>query len=169
MPFSLTPRWVFQHYSEITPDWLRQQGITLLLSDLDFPLAAKKPRRPDQSLRDWIAALRNAGIGFMIVSNNRSGSRVTEFCADLGVPYQGRAGKPSPRGLEAAMARAGADRVCTAMLGDKLLTDMLGGKIARKDNLAGRQPGRSPASDGGAGGRRRDGMAEGAPRSPGPV
>lgn len=36
MPFSLTPRWVFQHYSEITPDWLRQQGITLLLSDLDF-------------------------------------------------------------------------------------------------------------------------------------
>ena len=125
MPFSLTPRWVFQHYSEITPDWLRQQGITLLLSDLDFTLAAKKTRRPDQSLRDWIAALRNAGIGFMIVSNNRSGSRVTEFCADLGVPYQGRAGKPSPRGLEAAMARAGADRVCTAMLGDKLLTDVL--------------------------------------------
>ena len=116
MPFSLTPRWVFQHYSEITPDWLRQQGITLLLSDLDFTLAAKKTRRPDQSLRDWIAALRNAGIGFMIVSNNRSGSRV---------PYQGRAGKPSPRGLEAAMARAGADRVCTAMLGDKLLTDIL--------------------------------------------
>ena len=51
MPFSLTPRWVFQHYSEITPDWLRQQGITLLLSDLDFTLAAKKTRRPDQSLR----------------------------------------------------------------------------------------------------------------------
>ena len=126
MPFSLTPRWVFQHYSEITPDWLRQQGITLLLSDLDFTLAAKKTRRPDQPLRDWIAALRAAGIDFMIVSNNRSGSRVTEFCADLGVPYQGRAGKPSPRGLEAAMARAGADRVCTAMLGDKLLTDMLG-------------------------------------------
>ena len=130
MPFSLTPRWVFQHYSEITPDWLRQQGITLLLSDLDFTLAAKKTRRPDQSLRDWIAALRNAGIGFMIVSNNRSGSRVTEFCADLGVPYQGRAGKPSPRGLEAAMARAGADRVCTAMLGDKLLTDVLAAKRA---------------------------------------
>ena len=129
MPFSLTPRWVFQHYSEITPDWLRQQGITLLLSDLDFTLAAKKTRRPDQSLRDWIAALRNAGIGFMIVSNNRSGSRVTEFCADLGVPYQGRAGKPSPRGLEAAMARAGADRVCTAMLGDKLLTDILAANL----------------------------------------
>ena len=125
MPFSLTPRWVFQHYSEITPDWLRQQGITLLLSDLDFTLAAKKTRRPDQSLRDWIAALRNAGIGFMIVSNNRSGTRVTEFCADLGIGYQGHAGKPSPRGLEAAMKRTGIDPAHTAMLGDKLLTDML--------------------------------------------
>ena len=125
MPFSLTPRWVFQHYSEITPDWLRQQGITLLLSDLDFTLAAKKTRRPDQSLRDWIAALRNAGIGFMIVSNNRSGSRVTEFCADLGVGFQGHAGKPSPKGLWAAMERVGVSPAHTAMLGDKLLTDML--------------------------------------------
>ena len=126
MPFSLTPRWVFQHYSEITPDWLRQQGITLLLSDLDFTLAAKKTRRPDQSLRDWIAALRNAGIGFMIVSNNRSGRRVTDFCAELGIPYQGHAKKPGTEGLEKAMARAGKGRSETAMLGDKLLTDVLG-------------------------------------------
>ena len=130
MPFSLTPRWVFQHYSEITPDWLRQQGITLLLSDLDFTLAAKKTRRPDQSLRDWIAALRNAGIGFMIVSNNRSGRRVTDFCAELGIPYQGHAKKPGTEGLRKAMARAGKGRSETAMLGDKLLTDVLAAKRA---------------------------------------
>lgn len=125
MPFSLMPRWVFQRYSEITPAWLQERGITLLLSDLDFTLAPKKVRRPDQPLRDWIASLHAAGIDFMIVSNNRSGERIREFCAELGVPYQGHAGKPSPRGLEAAMARAGADRAHTAMLGDKLLTDML--------------------------------------------
>ena len=125
MPFSLIPDRVFARYADITPEYLQQQGITLLLSDLDFTLAAKRTRRPDQPLRDWIAALDAAGIRFMVVSNNRSGSRVTEFCADLGVPYQGRAGKPSPRGLEAAMRRAGADPAHTAMLGDKLLTDML--------------------------------------------
>ena len=125
MPFSLIPDRVFDRYGEITPAYLRRQGVTLLLSDLDFTLAAKSTRRPDQPLRDWIAALADSGIQFMIVSNNRSGSRVTEFCADLGVPYQGHAGKPSTRGLEAAMARAGADRAHTAMLGDKLLTDML--------------------------------------------
>ena len=125
MPFSLIPRRVFDRYGDITVEYLKEQNITLLLSDLDFTLAAKSTRRPDQPLREWIAALAEAGIGLMIVSNNRSGTRVTEFCADLGVPYQGRAGKPSTKGLEAAMARAGADRAHTAMLGDKLLTDML--------------------------------------------
>lgn len=125
MPISLIPQQVFDCYGDITVDYLKSRGITLLLSDLDFTLAAKKTRRPDQHLRDWIAGLEKAGIAFMIVSNNRSGKRVTEFCADLGVPYQGHAKKPSPKGLEAAMERAGAERGHTAMLGDKLLTDML--------------------------------------------
>ena len=125
MPFSLIPGRLFDRYADITPDYLRRQGVTLLLSDLDFTLAAKSTRRPDQPLRDWIAGLKAAGIDFMIVSNNRSGKRVTEFCADLGVDYQGHAGKPSTRGLEAAIRRAGRDRAHTAMLGDKLLTDML--------------------------------------------
>ena len=125
MPFSLVPHRVFGCYADITPDYLTEQGITLLLSDLDFTLAAKKTPRPDQPLRDWIADLAAHGIGFMIVSNNRSGRRVTEFCADLGVPYQGHARKPSPRGLYAAMERAGVDAAHTAMRGDKLRTEML--------------------------------------------
>ena len=128
MPVSLTPHYLFERYDQIEPGWLARQGITLLLSDLDFTLAPKSVRRPDGALRGWIAALKAEGIDFMIVSNNRSGRRVTEFCADLGVLYQGHARKPSPRGLEAAMARAGADRRHTAMLGDKLLTDMAAGQ-----------------------------------------
>jgi len=134
MPFSLIPDRVMDTYQELTVEYLQSKGITLLLSDLDFTLAPKSVRRPDPALRAWIAGLRAAGIQFMIVSNNRSGHRVTEFCADLGVPYQGHAGKPSTRGLEAAMERAGADRAHTAMLGDKLLTDMLAAN--RADVLA---------------------------------
>ena len=111
MSFSLIPDRVMNCYGDLTPAYLQEKGVTLLLSDLDFTLAAKSTRRPDQPLRDWIEELKDAGIDFMIVSNNRSGRRVTEFCADLGVPYQGHAQKPSTRGLEAAMARAGAQRV----------------------------------------------------------
>ena len=130
MSFSLIPDRLFDRYGEIAPAYLKAQGITLLLSDLDFTLAAKSTRRPDQALRDWIAELQQAGITLMIVSNNRSGKRVTEFCADLGVGYQGHARKPSPKGLCAAMERAGAKREETAMLGDKLLTDVLAAKRA---------------------------------------
>ena len=124
MPFSLIPSRLFQSYQEVTPELLVEAGVTLLLSDLDFTLAPKSVRRPDPALRDWIEGMKAAGLQVMIVSNNRSGTRVTEFCADLGIPYQGHAGKPSTRGLRAAMDRAGADKAHTAMLGDKLLTDM---------------------------------------------
>lgn len=130
MPFSLVPDRLFDDYAAVTPALLRELGVTLLLSDLDFTLAAKATRHPDRALKDYIAALRDAGIGFMIVSNNRSGKRVTEFCAELSVPYQGRAGKPSPRGIFAAMSRAGGTSAHTAMLGDKLLTDCLAAKRA---------------------------------------
>lgn len=130
MPFSLVPDLLFDDYAAVTPALLRDLGVTLLLSDLDFTLAAKATRHPDRELKDYIAALRDAGIGFMIVSNNRSGKRVTEFCAELRVPYQGRAGKPSPRGILAAIDRAGGTAAHTAMLGDKLLTDCLAAKRA---------------------------------------
>ena len=114
MPLSLIPSRLIGSYRDVTPELLRRAGVTLLLSDLDFTLAPKSVRRPDPALREWIGRMGAAGIRVTIVSNNRSGSRVTEFCADLGIPYQ-----------EAAMARAGTDRAHTAMLGDKLLTDML--------------------------------------------
>ena len=130
MPISLIPHRLYASYRDVSPAQLRQEGITLLLCDLDYTLAPKSVRRPDQPLRSWIAAMAEAGVRVMIVSNNRSGKRVREFCADLGIDYQGHAGKPSPRGLRAAMARAGADRTRTAMLGDKLLTDVLAAHLA---------------------------------------
>lgn len=125
MSLSLVPDRLFDTYRQITPEYLKSIGVDLLLSDLDFTLAAKHTLHPDQPVRDWIAALHESGIVFMIVSNNRSGKRVTDFCAELGVPYQGHAGKPGTRGLREAMSRAGIRREHTAMLGDKLLTDVL--------------------------------------------
>jgi len=130
MRFSLVPDVLFDDYHQLTPAFLAERNICLLLSDLDFTLAPKSVRRPDDALKAWIRELGENGIQFMIVSNNRSGKRVKEFCAELGVPYQGHARKPSPEGLRAAMARAGEDEAHTAMLGDKLLTDVLAARRA---------------------------------------
>lgn len=128
MPFSLIPDRVFDRYSDITSQTLRDRGIKLLLCDLDYTLAPRAVAVPDDTLRRWLDEMRAAGITVMILSNNRSGERVNTFCKDLGIPYVGHAGKPSRRGYREAMAKAGVTAAQTAMLGDKLLTDVLGAK-----------------------------------------
>ena len=130
MSFSLIPDILLDRYTQLTPAWLKERGISLLLSDLDFTLAPKSVRRPDDTLKAWIRELQAEGITFVIISNNRSPARVEEYCAELGVSYLGQAGKPSPRGLLAAMKEHGVDKGHTAMLGDKLLTDVLAARRA---------------------------------------
>ena len=125
MPVSLIPDHLFDRYDQVDPAWLSRQGITLLLSDLDFTLAPKSVRRPDKALRTWIAALEAEGIDFHDRLQQPLRPPGDGVLRRAGVPYQGHARKPSPKGLEAAMRRAGADRRRTAMLGDKLLTDVL--------------------------------------------
>lgn len=128
MTHPLQPDYVFDDYRAVTPEFLRARGIRLLLTDLDYTLAPKSVPEPDGALRAWVDALGEAGITLVILSNNRSPKRVTRYCRDLGVTYVGHAGKPARRGYLQAMAEKGETAAHTAMLGDKLLTDVLGAK-----------------------------------------
>ena len=128
MPFSLIPDMLLQDYTYVTPQLLNKLNVTLLLCDLDYTLAPRAVAEPDDRLRSWLQELAGAGVTVMILSNNRSGKRVNRFCSELGIRYVGHAGKPSPRGYREAMAVAGMEEAHTAMLGDKLLTDVLGAK-----------------------------------------
>lgn len=126
MPFSIIPDRLYGRYTELTPDVLDSLGIRLLLCDLDYTLAPRRVERPDNTLRDWIGRCRDAGVTVVILSNNRSSKRVEMFCGDLGIRYVGHAGKPGTGGFLRAMEEAGEIPEHTAMVGDKLLTDMLG-------------------------------------------
>ncbi len=130
MPFSLLPRLCLGRYDEVTPDFLRRRRVRLLLCDLDYTLAPKSVAGPDDALRRWMDACREAGTAVAVLSNNRSSRRVDRFCATLGIPYVGHAGKPGVRGFREAMVRSGVTAEETAMLGDKLLTDVLGANRA---------------------------------------
>ena len=134
MRVSLVPDRLFETYEEITPEYLRQRGIRLLLSDLDYTLAPKYVPHPDDRVREWLRRMEEGGVQVMILSNNRSSHRVETFCRELGIPYVGHAQKPRTTGFHRAMEQAGVTAAETAMLGDKLLTDMLGA------NLSGRRP-----------------------------
>lgn len=126
MRFSMCPARVFSDYSRISPAYLTGRGVRLLLCDLDYTLAPKYQPDPDEELRRWLAEVQAAGVTVMILSNNRSPARVERFCRDLGITCEGHAGKPSAKGFRRAMERCGVTPQETAMLGDKLLTDMLG-------------------------------------------
>lgn len=128
MPVSLIPDRVFQRYTDVTGPVLRQWGIKLLLCDLDYTLAPRSVAHPDEGLFLWLRECEAAGVTVMILSNNRSPVRVETFCSELGIRYVGHAGKPSTRGYREAMKKAGVTERQTAMLGDKLLTDVLGAK-----------------------------------------
>lgn len=130
MPVSMTPYRVFPDYRHIDPAFFTRHGIRLLLCDLDYTLAPKSQPEPDDALRRWLSEVQAAGVTVMILSNNRSGKRVNDFCRTLGIDYVGHAQKPSPKGLRRAMARAGVTERETAMLGDKLLTDVLAANLS---------------------------------------
>ena len=126
MRLSLRPDRLLAAYDNVTPALLEEKGVHLLLCDLDYTLAPKSVKTPPEGVKAWIDGLKAAGITVMILSNNRSSKRVDDFCHALGIDYVGHAQKPSPKGLRRAMAKAGVHARETAMLGDKLLTDMLG-------------------------------------------
>ena len=128
MSLSLVPDRLYAAYWNITPAMLQSWGIRLLLCDLDYTLAPRSVLRPDRKVLDWVHAMQQHGIEVMILSNNRSSERVEMFCKDMGITYVGHAGKPAKRGYREAMAKAGVTNRETAMLGDKLLTDVLGAK-----------------------------------------
>ena len=128
MSFSLVPDRLYAAYTDITPQMLQSWGIRLLLCDLDYTLAPRSVARPDEQVLAWVQDMKAAGIEVMILSNNRSSARVETFCKDMGITYVGHAGKPAKRGYREAMAKAGVTEKETAMLGDKLLTDVLGAK-----------------------------------------
>lgn len=154
----LTPHWVFDDYTAVTPDFLRAHGVTLLLTDLDYTLAPKSVREPDDAVRAWLAALAAAGVTVAVLSNNRSPRRVQRFCAGLGIDFVGHAQKPLAKGATAARWRSSkrrrSIRRCSAT------------SCSRISSV---QSAAVCGADGGAEGRRARSVAEGAPCPAGAV
>jgi HAD superfamily phosphatase (TIGR01668 family) len=62
-----------------------------------------------------------------VVTNAASTKRVQPVAEHLGIPWIIRAAKPLPRGYRHAMGLLGTTPATTAMIGDQVFTDILGG------------------------------------------
>ena len=120
----MTPDYVFEHYYDITPEFLGSIGIKALLIDIDNTLAPYEQPEPDERIINWFDALSAAGIRSALISNNHP-PRVKLFNKSLGLPAYADSGKPAKKTLLIAMREMGSSPADTAGLGDQLLTDTL--------------------------------------------
>ena len=130
MALSLLPHWWGRSIFEIDPAALALRGITLLLADLDNTLVPYGVPGPTAEVRAWKEALAAAGVTLFILSNNRHPQRPERFANALGTPFLGHAGKPKPGGFYRAMEQMGCTPEHTAIVGDQIFTDILGGRNA---------------------------------------
>ncbi len=105
---------------------LAKRGIRGLIMDLDNTLVGYN--RPDASteLVRWMSGAMRMGFDVCIVSNNLT-RRVEEFSGLIGVKSVPKAAKPRRRGFRRAMTKMGTDSESTAVVGDQVFTDILGG------------------------------------------
>jgi hypothetical protein len=130
MQFPLAPNYRFPSIMHIDLARLRAQGVKLLLADLDNTLVPYGVAAPTQEIREWKAALEREGLTLFLLSNSRKPGRAQRFAEDLGIPYEGHAGKPKSGGFRRAMERMGATPQETAIVGDQIFTDVWGGNNA---------------------------------------
>ena len=120
----LTPDYMFDAYDDVTPEFLASIGIKALLIDIDNTLAPYEQDEPDDSIRNWFAALSANGIKAALISNNHP-PRVELFNKTLGLDAYPDSHKPGSATLIKAMEKMGVSPEDTAGLGDQLLTDTL--------------------------------------------
>lgn len=114
--------------SEIDPKALIEGGIRAVLIDLDNTLVEWTGSDFAPGVAEWMREALGAGLKICIVSNTRAGPRIQDIGDRLGVPHVMAARKPRRRALRAAMQKLGAKPEETAVIGDQVFTDVLGGR-----------------------------------------
>lgn len=112
---------------DIDPFLLKKQGIDGLIVDVDNTLVEWDKHEVTGDLKEWFGTCVAAGISCCIVSNSTRVRKIAAFARQLGVGFICPAVKPMPSSFRAAMRRLGTGRSNTAVVGDQVFTDVLGG------------------------------------------
>ncbi|MBO6054268.1 MAG: hypothetical protein J6P31_01975 [Oscillospiraceae bacterium] len=128
MRFPLLPTYILPALTDITPAFLSEEGIDLLIMDFDNTIVPYTTSEPAPVMEEWIRSLPKLGIPFCVVSNSRK-PRVVRFCSQYSIPVFTNAKKPFTKGIRQALA-AYPDSVCPALVGDQIYTDVLGAGLA---------------------------------------
>jgi uncharacterized protein len=111
---------------DIHPDDLKKRGVKGIITDLDNTLVEWDRPSATPELVKWFEQIKENNILVTIVSNNNE-LRVKEFSDPLQIPFIFRARKPMVRAFNKALSQMGIKKEEAVVIGDQLLTDVLGG------------------------------------------
>lgn len=122
----LTPRLYVSQLEDIPLEFLADKGIQGLIIDLDNTITEWNSFELHQGVISWFNSLSSKGFRPCLVSNNNF-RRVEQVANQLNVPFIPRAAKPRRRAFRKAMAHLSTGPQSTAVIGDQIFTDVLGG------------------------------------------
>jgi len=110
----------------IAPELLQRHRLRGLVLDVDETLVPLRERAVSPEVAAWVARIRPVAA-LWLVSNNLSEARIGSIAESLELPYILGARKPSRRKLRQAVEGMKLPIEQVAMVGDRLLTDVLAG------------------------------------------
>ena len=125
MLLSLLPRFVTEKLTDITPEFLQNHGISLLMMDFDNTIVPYTTSVPTEQMSEWLRSMRESDIQICVVSNSKR-DRVRIFCDKYEIPCITHAKKPFSRGIKECLRKFGAEPNQCALVGDQIYTDTLG-------------------------------------------
>ena len=128
-----TPNYYIRKYTSLRPEFLKEKGIKLLVCDIDNTLVPHDVALPDEEAKSFLKKMQEAGIRVVFISNNVE-ERVKTFVDGcelenpVSYPF---ACKPLPFSYRKMLKEMAVSRNEVAVIGDQLMTDMLGANIMR--------------------------------------
>lgn len=129
MSLSLLPWRIASQLPDLKPQWLLDQGISLLMLDFDNTIVPYTTNTPTPAMEAWIKEILASDVQVCVVSNSKR-DRVKIFCKKYGIPCITHAKKPFSKGINACVEQFSIPKQNCALVGDQIYTDTLGANCA---------------------------------------
>lgn len=107
---------------------LWERGIRGLILDLDNTIVPWRSSAIPVDVLDWAHRATEMGFKLCVASNTRRYARLAKVCDTIGAIYVTNVSKPRRGGFRNAVWKMGLGKLQVAVIGDQLLTDILGAK-----------------------------------------
>lgn len=124
----LKPEIKMERVTDITPEILNKYNINSLILDVDNTLSTHHGQILTDGLPEWLKMMKENGIFLTVLSNSKE-ARVKPFAEKIELEYISLGLKPLPFGFLRAMKKFSLKRKNTAIVGDQIFTDILGGNL----------------------------------------